>query len=293
MRVVGEFNNLSDMVKDKIIPLKPGESAEYQLLECVRIQDPQTSKIETRYPHRMWYSRDTIYDPGKETTVDIGVISPGGVDVKTQTVTQVEKYEFDRPRDGILYLSGDILFHRELHEILQLTNHCQDGVMDQLQVRDAAKPYHYKLIDRRKEAKARNKLRDIKADALVYVRNMEAEDMRDFAASMNWDYKGDLDEISEKIGEFADKDPVAFNKVIVDPLQKKKAVIKKAMGTIITYDAMQHRILWANGQVVATLERKANQTEVDAFAEWLSTVANGDKIFQQLRQKKPAAQTAD
>jgi len=292
MRVVGEFNNISDTIKEKIVSLKPGESAEYQLLECVTIQDPVTKQRETRYPHRMLYAKDTIYDPGKESTVDIGVIATGGIDSKNQTVVAVEKYEFTRPRDGILYLDGNRQFDRDLHEHLQITNFTQGGVLDELGCRDASKPYIFRLIDRKKEAKKRSRLFDIKADALVYVRNMDAEDIRDFAASQNWDYKGNLEELEEKVKSLADQDPLSFNEITKDPLLKVKSIVKKAMGVTITYDPSQHRIMWINGSVLATLERKENENELTAFAKWLSTVANGQKILQQV-QKKPTPAAAE
>lgn len=291
MRVVGEFNKISDELKAKIKPLAAGQFAEYQLLEKVTTTDPVSNKREVRYPHRQWYAHDTIFDAGKGTTVEIGVIAAGGIDHKNNVVTLTEKFEFDRPRDGILVLDGNITLHRELHEFLQLCNHTKDGVLGE--DRDRDKEEYYILIDRTKEAKNKNKAFDTKADALIYVRNMDAEDMRNFAAAMNWDYKGDLEEIASQIREFADKDPISFTRAAEDPKTKKKAIIRKAIGIMITEDLTNHRILWRNGTVLATLERKPGQNILDAFAEWLDTVANGDKILDQLRKaKKPAAATA-
>lgn len=295
MRVIGSFNNISDKLKEQVKQLKPKEYARFKILEVIKITDPDTKQTETRYPHKQLWARDSIFDPylndGEGGLVDIGVIAIGGVDIKNNIVTKVEQYEFNEHKTGIMVLDGSIAKDREIYEFLQLTNHLKDGVLGEH--RDASVQELFVLMDSKKEAQQKNKQFALKRDAFVYIGNLDALEARDFAAGMNWDYEGDMDDIMARINAFADADPVKFNAECVNPLLKKKAIIRKAMGKMITYDPMNHAIKWSNGSVLATLERKPNQNEVEAFAEWLDTVANGDKILAQLRNvKRPAGATA-
>lgn len=293
MRVIGSFNAISEELRKQIVPLGPNDMIEYQLLEKVTIQDPATGRRETRHPHRQMYAKDTIFDPylndGAGGMVDIGVPAAAGIDVKNSTVNLCEKFEFERPRDGILALSGRVAFHRELHEYFQICNFLQEGLIGEN--RDSAHPILFRMIDNKKEARKKTSELKIKRDVFVFVSNMTLEEMRDFAASMNWDeYKSDAEILEAKIGQFSDEFPKAFNDEIQSPLFKKKAIIKRALGTIISYDPTNHSMKWANGGgVIASMERRTGENEVTAFAKWLSTAGNGEKILAQLSKKKQPA----
>jgi len=288
MRVIGSFNAISDQLRTKIIPLGPNDVAEYQLLEKVTVTDPVTNKREVRYPHRQMYAKDSIFDPylndGGGGMVDIGV--PAQINTREKTVELCEKFEFERPRDGIILLSGKIAFHRELHEFFQISNILQDSLLGDH--RDSAVPVLIRYIDNKKEARKKNAEMKLKRDVFIYVSSMNDEDMRDFAAAMNWDeYKADQDILEAKISEFSDKEPKAFNDEVTSTLFKRKAAIKKALGVTITYDPVNHAMKWANGAgTIASMERKAGENEVTAFAKWLATAGNGEKIFNAITKKK-------
>jgi len=292
MRVVGEFNNISASLREKIKPLEKGKWAEYQILEKTTIQDPVTLKKETFYPHRQFHARDTIFDRGKGehgSPVEIGVIAQNGVDPTTHLVTLVEKFEFANHRDGILYLSGDIMLHRELHEHLQLRNDCDNGALGD--DRDASVPLLFRFIDRKKEAVGKNKLREAKAQALTYINLLDAEDVRDTAASFGWDFNGDVDELKSRLGDEVEKDPMVFKSQVESPDFKRKAIIGRALGKKIFYDPVNHSMKWPNGELVASMERREGENEVSAFARWLSSAPNGDKILARLRGNAPAPAT--
>lgn len=288
MRVFGDFNNISDELKAKVKTLKPGEFARFKLLECVTINDPDTKQKEIRYPHRQMWAKDMIYDEAAGKPVEIGVVANGGYDAREKLVTAVVQFEFNEPKTGFMVLDGTKPVDRELYEFFQLTNKLKDGLLGEH--RDSSVQEMFILVDNKKEAIKRNKLFDLKADAFTYIKNLDAQEVRDLAAALNWNYEGDLDELIGQIKSIADEDPVKFNRYIADPLLKKKAIIRRAMGSMITYDALNHSIKWSSGAILANLERKPNQNEVDALAEWIDTVANGDKILTQL--KKAKASTA-
>lgn len=297
MRVIGSFNNISDELKAKVKQLEPGQVAKLKFLEVCRQLDPETKEVHVSYPHRQIWAKDTVWDEGANDglggSVEIGVPAAGGFDIKNGTVSKVEYFEFNDYKNGICLLDGSKPMHRELYEFVQLTNMSSDSVLGES--RDSSIEKLFTLVDAKKESKKKNELFNKKADAFTFVRNMKADDIREFAAAMNWDnWQGDLDNLESQIKDFADKDPLAFTRFAEDSTLKRKAIVKKAMGTVITYDPSGHQIKWMNGSVLASLERKADQNEVDTFTEWLSTASNGDQILAKLRgaKAKPAVAEA-
>lgn len=296
MRVIGSFNNISDVLKDRLKQLEPGQIARIKIIEVCRQQDPETKEVHISYPHRQVWAKDTIWDEGANDglggSVEIGVPSAGGFDLKNGTVSKVEYFEFNDYKNGICLLDGSKPIHRELYEFIQLTNMSGDSLLGDH--RDSSIEKLFNLVDAKKESRRKNELFNKKADAFTFVRNMKAEDIREFAAAMNWDnWQGDLDSLESQIKDFADKDPLAFTRFAEDSTLKRKAIIKKAMGSVITYDPAGHQIKWMNGTVLASLERKPNQNEVDAFADWLSAAANGDQILAKLRGAKAKQASAE
>lgn len=296
MRVIGSFNNISAELKASLKQLGPKEYAKFKLLEVCRQQDPDTKEIHLSYPHRQIWAKDTIWDPyandGAGGSVDIGVPAAGGVDLKNGIVSKVEWFEFSEHKTGIVILDGSIPMHRDLFEFLQLTNIAGDSILGEH--RDSSVEVLFNMIDAKKESRKKNELFNKKADAFTFVRNMKAEDVREFAAAKNWDnWQGDLEVLETQIKEYADADPVGFTRFAEDSTLKKKAIVKKAMGISINYDPANHQIKWPNGAVVASLERKEGQNEIDAFVEWLNTVANGDQILAKLRGAKAKPATVE
>lgn len=295
MKVYGDFNNISDELKAKIVPLKPGDWVDYQMLPKFRVtvNYPMAlgGKTEHWYPHKMFWARDSIWDTGKQAPVNIGVVAPGGVDPKTGLVTIVESFEFERSPAGTIRLSGDNIMHRELHEFLQLTNLSENSVLGP--DRDASIDPEFKLMDYKKERKAKTEKRKVKAEAMQYAELMDAAEIREFAAGMGWNPKLDMETLTDMVGEYAETEPADFTSKAVDPLMKVKAVAKLAMEAgKISFDPANYKILWANGQTLATLERREGKTELDAFADWIQTSTNGPKVLEQLRKKSPVKETA-
>lgn len=288
MRKYGNFNDISDELKAKLVPLNPGDWVDYQMLPHLKVTttDPTNGKINSWYPHRQFWAKDSIWDEGKKASVDIGVVASGGVDPKTGIVNAVESYTFDRSPSGALRLSGSNIQHRELHEFLQLSNIVENSALGEH--RDKSVQAQFKLMDYKKERKANIQGRKVKAEALGYAELMDAKEIREFAAGMNWDVKLDIEALTDMVGEYAEKYPADFTEKAVDPLMKIKAVVKMALDSgKITYDPANYKILWANGQTLATLERRQGKTELDAFADWIQSSATGQKVLEQLRKKAP------
>lgn len=71
------LNNISKKLEDEIPAFKPGDTAVFQMLHGVRIEDAETGKVEIAYGKFSMFCKDTIFDPyardGKGDTIDIGI----------------------------------------------------------------------------------------------------------------------------------------------------------------------------------------------------------------------------
>lgn len=287
MRVIKDFNNISPELKAKIQPLKHGQRADYQIKEFTIVTDPETNVKQIFYTKREIYLKDTIWDSFAERSVDIGIPSL----IEKDEVKSCKLFQFDNPFDGTVYLYGDKIEDREAHEILQLMNMCGNSILGE--DRNTNVPVVFNLVDRAKEARTSKLKRNKKKEALVFLDDMSTQDMREFAASMNWNYNLDAEVLSNMVGEYAENFTEYFHKAMVSVDTKRKATIKYALeeGTI-TYDPSGNRIMWGNGSgVLASLERVEGKNHIDVFNDWLASVANGDKILGQLK-KKAKAETA-
>lgn len=295
MRVVGEFNKLSKAIIDKIITLKPGEFADYQLASNLQltVEDPVTEKKQKWYPHQQLYAKATIWDEHKEGgpgTVDIGVIEE--VDPQTKLVTRCTAFEFERSPSGVLRLSGDRPKDVELDQFLQLDNRTENSVLGEH--RDASVQILYRRVDQDKEALKRSDKRKMKTEAMRLAGLMNHEELKEFGASLNWDTRGKASELSDRVGEFAEDHYELFDDIIknMDKMKVRAAIRFAIDDGKIKFDAVKYQFLWSHGGLIASLTRQDKKNELEVFAEWLQTSQNGPNVLNQLRRPKKAAATA-
>jgi hypothetical protein len=292
MRVIGEFNNISPDLKKQIHVLKPGERVIYQILEHKIVEDPDTGRKEVFYTKRQFYAKDTIWDEGStksDKMVDIGIQDR----IDKDGIRWCKTFDFDNPFDGTLHLSGDKIEHRELHEIMQLMNCNETSILGEH--RNKSVEVLFKQLDKVKEAKGRNKIRQQKAVAMAHIENMTAQEVREFAAGQNWNIHLPLEELTDMVGEFAEKDPVMFADIVMSEDTKRKAAIKFALDKgVLSYDDQTSKMTWGNGTgEIVILDKKPGKTVLELFNDWLIEQPNGDKILSQIRRKTPAkAETA-
>lgn len=288
MRVAGKFNDLSKSMLENLVTLKPGEFADYQLDSSfmVEVEDPETRKKTRWFPHQMFWAKATVWDQEKGETVDIGVIATGGIDPKTGLVTTVETFEFERGPSGVIRLTGSNPKDVELDQFLQLDNRCENGVLGEF--RDASVQKMFRRVDHKKEAFKRNEDRKQKTEAMQLAQLMDHNELREFAASMNWDSRMEPEILAEQTAEYAELHYKDFHTKVEDQGRMKiRATIRWAIDdNKIRFDHAGYRFLWANGQTLASLERQSGKSELDVFADWLSTATNGPTIIQQLARAK-------
>jgi hypothetical protein len=302
MQIVGDVNKISPQLQKLIVPLKPGEFAEWQRTissEANELTTDNTKKKFRVYPHHQIWAKDSIYDPWKNGVdengegiggpVDIGLPDKNGIDHGKKEITRYQLFTFERSiHGGIVVLDGKRPEHRELHEFFQLSNINQTPVQGKVYRNPEVEVMVY-LVNRKSESNRKNSHFKIKTQVLTHVELMTVEAMREYAAGKNWDYTVEPDILSAQIMEYADKNPEQLYADMSDPNMKKKALIKYAlMENRIVFDPVQYRMVWPDGNTCATLERVKDKTEIDQFLVFLNTVQNGDKIFQQLSRKAKA-----
>jgi hypothetical protein len=275
MKVVGNFNNVST----KPPKLKKGEVVRYQMLNGTDEVDENGAKTgrkifpaATRIP-----TRDRITDPVTGEVIDIGVVEK--VD-KDKEVTKTKAYFADGVNGGNILLTGGNIDHEELYEYFELCNYNESN-----ENRDTNVEPLFRRIDRKKEADKFIKQSDNLLNALNYVSYLKGQDVRELAASLNWNELEDLEVLKADLREYAMKYPDALIKMIDDPDIKRKSELKQSLTAgFIKYDVHTHKVLWGHNDVsIAQLDRVPGANFLDQLNDWIKTNKNGDNIMQALR----------
>lgn len=283
MRVIGDFNKISNELKKRIPEFK--SKVIFELLGGDK--DPETGE---RYfggaisiP-----ARDRILDGN--TMVEIGI--PRVVeDGRVKKVMSTDDYDpriipfGENGRIGLRFeLNPSIPHHHEWYEFFMLCNWNQSSVNPKA---DKSVKKMFKVIDALAEAKAYNREVDVLADAIFKSRNMSLEECRLFCASMNWKYNDDEALVFQRVRSYAKQNPEEFMQRVKDEATSEKAEFRKAIDKgIISYDKMSHSVKWSEtGTVVAKLDRVDGEDWLDTFQRHLRSVKNGEDITNQIRKR--------
>ena len=291
MKVVGKYNNVSDVVKPT--PLEKGQKASYRLLngrlDYAR-KDDNGKPIMTYGKAIRIPTSDRIWDPGLKAFVDIGVVQEFKNDIVTRTKAYYATPGGDYINNGIFELSGSSNSDVEFYEFFEMSNFNKS-----FKYRDESIEPLYERIDEEAENKVRFKKLTQKTEALITCSQMSVEELRQFAAQMNWDERAEPSVLKLMVGEFAESDPAGFLKVLGDEHFSLRAVVKQATTKeIIGYDPVQHRIIWhGTDQTIAKLDRVDGKNYVDIFAEWLATAANGSSVKSAIEKKLRGSKKQD
>jgi len=142
-------------------------------------------------------------------------------------------------------------------------------------------------IDEKKEAIENRERRDKKRLAGNAARAMKPQEIKDFAAAMQWDENLEIDVLRDKVEDLADQTPDLFNDAIANNGVEYKSNIKRALDRgIIAFNPAEHKFLWvANQQVITSLEAGLDgKNEIERFAEWCMTNGTkGDQAYKKIK----------
>jgi hypothetical protein len=287
MQVVGKINQVDEKSLPK--PLGIGETVVYQLLGGVENPDPDARKaIPVLYPVIVTIpSKDRIKDKTTGKVVDIGVIENYNINAAGQPEIKYKKLAvFAKANNGLFFCTGGNLSEEEQYEYYELSNYNESNPD-----RDTSIEPKFKRVDEVKDSKQRNKSRNSLLEALKYFDGMTLGEMKELAASLNWNENMPPDILKDKIGEFAMNKPEDFKKAVMDKGRDVKAIIKQAITAgVIKYDVAQHRIT-LNGQTLIKLERVEGVDYLVQAADWMATAKNGEKTLATIKKlmDKPKA----
>jgi len=274
MKRVGVFNNLPANMK--VAPLKRGTTILYRLVNYV-IDNTDPAKPNRRvWPKAIKIpTLDQIIDPDTNEVIRIGVVNTvdcdGNPSIDTYWVRGMEN-------DGYFILSGDSIKDQYFHWYFSLCNHNRSNPR-----RDTSVDPLFELVDAPGDAKKELKKFDVELEAMLFVRDMSTEELKNFAASLGWNEKEDADILRNMAKDLAKKDAVAFNKLITNKDVELKAFIKRAKDAgAIVYDQRQNKVM-LNGETIATFARVEGMNWITQMADWIKTAKNGDRVLDAIK----------
>ena len=272
MKKVGVYNNLPASIK--VEPLKRGTTKLYRLINySVDNTDP------ARPNRRVWPKAikiptlDRILDPETNDVIPIGVVNTvdrdGNPSINTFWVRGMEN-------DGYFLLNGDSIQDQYYHWYFSLTNYNRSNAR-----RDSSIEPLFEVVDAPGDAKKELKKLDIELEALLYVRDMSAQDVKNLAASLAWNEKEDIDILRNMAKDLAKKDAIAFNKLVTNKDMEMKAFIKRAKDAgAIVFDSKQNKLSWAiTNETIATFPRVEGVNWLSQAADWIKTAKNGEQTL--------------
>lgn len=278
MKVVGDFNNISEELKPP--KLKKGDVVYYQYLGGEPNPDKEQKLRPVVYKQSVKIkTRDRIYDPYKKEFVDIGVVAKVDKDNKVRCTNFAFRA---RANNGLWGCTAGNAASEELYEFLELSNENESNPN-----RDPSVTPIFKRIDVKKEIKERTKKRTELENAIIIGSAMTAGEMREFAAAMAWNEAADIEVIEDQIKSFYHENPKEFLKMAAEPQTKDKALLKAAFTKgIVTYDVSTHKVLWGSSKVtVAVLERADGKNYLDLFHEWITKSQQGANVLASIKKQ--------
>lgn len=240
---------------------KPGEEYVYPSTYTLSPVTFQITEAGDRKPKRIG-----LYD-GSETHDD-------KEEFKFRRVTLRERDE------GLLALDLSVPEHAEVFEYLELHPKNENGFF-----RDKNIPAMFCRIDELKEAKQRVRIKELRGQAIMVATRLGEQEVRNFAAAMNWNELEDYEILKDKMIEIADKDPEFFRKFVDDPSTEYKATVRRAIdASIITWAPVESKFTWtSNNSVIAVLDRNSAANYIDGMADWLMTSKNGPETYKKIK----------
>jgi hypothetical protein len=293
MKVIGDFNKISDEMKAMMPKLKAGEVKSFIKVNGVINRDPE-DKYRLKSP--ILYCTEQI--PTKARIIDWHTGEPVDVGVpdrwnKNDGVLSTRFFmpgigELHFKNTGMFSLSGDRVEDVELYEYLSICPYNEGNPH-----RDKSVDAIFKEINVAKDSAAEIEDTDVLFEALKMAKEMGAADAKAFASSLLWP-NYDPTTLQAKVREYAKKHPASFLKIATDEHTKDKAELKAAIDAdILDYDPMTATMKMGT-QVLAKLDIREDSNFIEAFHEFLQSNPKGADTIKSIRKqlKQKAAVTA-
>jgi len=263
----------NDISKESMPPkLKRGEKAVYRILgikgDPAR---PETFKIPSAVNVP---GKDRVYDSTKDEYVDIANIKSVGVGGKMKC----HSVWFQKEYNGVLVLDGSRRDDAEIYEYLELCNYNASNKNRSQDVKAI-----FERVNPTAQAEEKRKTRSTRRQALNVAADMNAADVRDFAATMGWDDKQDLVVLRDLIEDYADNNPTEFIKKSKNKQNSLSALINRAKKAgVLKFDNRSNGWKWADSnEVICTVARGTDK--VEGLVVHITESTNGPEVIKTLQ----------
>lgn len=283
LEAIGKFNRLSPDLRKEIETKgdKAGRYVKYRF-DIARLNPDGQQTTGGQYIYPLLYTLTPVtfeiidpYDKGRKR---IGLVR----DLKEHGASEdsFHRISIKEGWQGIYTIDMEKPHDRDVFAFLELHPKMQNG-----RFRDFNAPGIVTRIDEVAEATTLSRLRNVKVEAMFVASSFNAQQVRDFAAAMNWNESDDLVILKNRIEAIAESDPVFFKEFIDSKNIEYRAVLKRAMDkNIIAYLPVESKFVWvSNGQPIAVLERVEGGKYLDRMCDWVLTSKNGMEVFQRIK----------
>ena len=258
-------------------PLKG--NVKYRMLNGTKSIDPKAivGKDDYLFPSiTQIILRARIKDPETKQPVEVA-------HVKTMGKDNVEAYGVHMVPDtnrGVFVLHEGIMDEEEIYPVIELLNE------------NASNPYRdktvnpvFERVDEVSLSKGKVQQRNIRIEMLKYIDILDPMEKRILYAANGGGFDDDLNVVTDKLQELAEKDATWFKGMVESALTPIKAIVKQALEKEhIQYNAQTNQYVWLGTQEpIVSLDRVEGVAPVQQFAEWLNTSKNGEAITKQMK----------
>jgi len=265
-----DWNNIS---KESLpTKLKKGEKAVYRILG---IKGDPGNPATYRCPSAVNVpGKDRVYDTLLEEYVDIANIKSIGVGGKMKC----HSVWFQKEYNGTLVLDGSKRDDSEIYEYLELCNYNASNPNRSQDVKAI-----FERVNPTANAEKKRKSRTTRRQALNAAAEMNASDVRDFAALMGWNDKQDLVILRDLVEDYADGNPTEFIKKSKNKQNSLSALINRAAkSNVIKFDGRSNGWKWADSnEVICSVSRGTDR--VEGLVVHLTESANGAQVIKTLQ----------
>jgi hypothetical protein len=284
LRNIEGYNNFSPKLRERLTEARQnaGKTVKYKFYIAHKNPDGEHRAAgEYIYPaaYTLTPVTYTITDPGDGLTKDVGMTT-GKVKYGQTEELKFRRVEITERMQGMFFLDLQYPEQIETFEYLEMHPKYEGGMF-----RDKNIPPLFVRVDELKEAKKSLRQRELRSQALMVSTKMGEQEVRDFAAAMNWNELEDLDVLRDKLTNLADTDPEFFRKFVDDPKAEFKALIRRATdANIIAWIPVESKYIWvSNGGAIAMLEKSEGDTHFEQMADWLMAHKNGQDTYKKIK----------